>query len=134
MLKGIDHIALAVADLDDALDMYRAVWGVEAARREDVAEQGVHEAMLPVGDSWLQLIAPSRPDGTVARHIERRGEGLHHVAFEVDDLEAALAELKAKGVPLIDETPKTGGQGASIAFVHPTGARGVLIELVQRAG
>jgi methylmalonyl-CoA/ethylmalonyl-CoA epimerase len=134
VLKGIDHIALAVADIDGALDMYRDVWGVEVTRREDVDEQGVHEAMLALGDSWLQLIAPSRPDSTVARHIERRGEGLHHVAFEVDDLEAALADLKEKGVPLIDEVPQPGGEGASIAFVHPRGARGVLIELIQRAG
>lgn len=134
MLKGIDHIALAVSDLDDALEMYRDVWGLEAARREDVDVQGVREAMIPMGDSWLQLIAPSTSEGTVARHIERRGEGLHHVAFEVDDLAATLADLKSRGVPLIDEAPQRGGGDVSIAFVHPKGARGVLIELVQRDG
>jgi len=100
--------------------------------RERVDDQGVEEAMLPLGDTYLQLLAPTTTDGAVAKFIERRGEGLHHLAYEVDDLEAALAELKGEGVPLIDESPRPGGRGHLIAFVHPKGNHGLLVELVQR--
>src|SRR4051812_1083666 len=108
MLGRIEHIALAVADLEAALDHYSEVWGLEVEHRERVEDQGVEEAMLPLGDTYLQLLGPTGPDSTVGRFLEKRGEGLHHIAYEVDDLPAALAELKAKGVPLIDEEPRRG--------------------------
>ena len=132
MLGKIEHVALAVADLDEAVKHYRDVWGLEVSHRERVEDQGVEEAMLPLGESHLQLLGPTGPDTTVGKFIARKGEGLHHIAYEVDDLEAALAELKARGVPLIDEKPRRGGRGHSVAFVHPKGNHGLLVELIQR--
>lgn len=132
MLGRLEHVALAVADLDAALAHYRDVWGLEASERERVDDQGVEEAMLPLGESHLQLLAPTAPETTVGKFLSRRGEGLHHVAYEVDDLEATLAELKAKGVRLIDEAPRRGGRGHMIAFVHPGDNHGLLVELIQR--
>lgn len=131
MLKRIEHVAIAVADLDAAIEHYSKVWGLEVSHREKVEDQGVEEAMLPLGDSHLQLLAPTGPETTVGRFIERRGEGLHHLAFEVDDLAATLADLKSKGVELIDEAPRRGGRGHMVAFVHPRANRGLLIELIQ---
>lgn len=132
MLGKIEHVAIAVADLEAALAHYRDVWGLEPSGRERVEDQGVEEAMLPLGESHVQLLAPTGPDTTVGRFIAAKGEGLHHIAYEVDDLEATLAELKAKGVPLIDEAPRKGGRGHMIAFVHPKGNHGLLVELIQR--
>lgn len=132
MLGKIEHIALAVSDLDSAVDHYREVWGLEVTHRERVEDQGVEEAMLPLGESFLQLLAATGPDTTVARFIERRGEGLHHIAYEVDDLTATLEDLKDKGVRLIDESPRPGGRGHLVAFVHPGGNHGLLVELVQK--
>ena len=132
MLGKIEHVAIAVEDLDEALAHYKDVWGIEPTSRERVEDQGVEEAMLPLGESHLQLLAGTGPDTTVGKFVARRGEGLHHVAYEVDDLEAALAELKRKGVALIDESPRTGGRGHSVAFVHPKGNHGLLVELIQR--
>lgn len=131
MLRKIEHVALAVADLDRAIAHYQDTWGLRTSHRERVEDQGVEEAMLPLGDSHLQLLAPTGPGTTVAKFLERKGEGLHHIAYEVDDLEAALAELKAKGVPLIDEKPRLGGRGHMVAFVHPKGNHGLLVELIQ---
>ncbi|MFP5298010.1 MAG: methylmalonyl-CoA epimerase [Actinomycetota bacterium] len=131
MLRKVEHIALAVSDLEAAIEHYSKIWGVEVSHRERVEDQGVEEAMLPVGDTFLQLLGPTGPDTTVGKFIERRGEGLHHIAFEVDDLEGALAELKDKGVPLIDEAPRKGGRGHMVAFVHPKGNHGLLVELIQ---
>ena len=131
MLGKIEHIALAVSDLDAAVAHYANVWGLEVSHRERVEDQGVEEAMLPLGESFLQLLGPPGPDTTVGKFIARRGEGLHHIAYEVDDLEAALAELKAKGVRLIDEAPRRGGRGHMVAFVHPVGNHGLLVELIQ---
>lgn len=131
MLRKVEHIALAVADLEAAIAHYRDVWGIEIEHRERVEDQGVEEAMLPVGDTYLQLLGPTGPDTTVGRFVEKRGEGLHHIAYEVDDLEATLAELKVKGVPLIDEAPRVGGRGHMVAFVHPKGNHGLLVELIQ---
>jgi methylmalonyl-CoA/ethylmalonyl-CoA epimerase len=131
MLKRIEHIAIAVSDLDDALLHYRDVWGLEPDHRERVEDQGVEEAMLPLGGSYLQLLGSTGPDTTVGKFLERRGEGLHHVAYEVDDLEATLARLKEKGVQLIDQEPRPGGRGHMVAFVHPKGNRGLLVELIQ---
>lgn len=131
MLRKVEHIALAVADLEKAVAHYSDVWGASVDHRETVADQGVEEAMIPVGDTYLQLLGATNPDSTVAKFVERRGEGLHHIAYEVEDLEAALVELKAKGVPLIDEKPRRGGRGHMVAFVHPKGNHGLLVELIQ---
>ena len=131
MLNKIEHVAIAVSDLDEALAHYKDVWGIEPEHRERVEDQGVEEAMLPLGESYLQLLGATGPDTTVGKFIERRGEGLHHIAYEVADLEGTLRELKAKGVPLIDETPRKGGRGHMVAFVHPKGNRGLLVELIQ---
>jgi methylmalonyl-CoA/ethylmalonyl-CoA epimerase len=131
MLNKVEHIALAVADLDAAIDHYSKIWGLAVEHRERVEDQGVDEAMLAIGDTYLQLLGPTSPDSTVGKFIERRGEGLHHIAYEVDDLEATLAELKSKGVPLIDEAPRKGGRGHMVAFVHPKGNHGLLVELIQ---
>jgi methylmalonyl-CoA/ethylmalonyl-CoA epimerase len=130
-LGKIEHVALAVADLDAAIEHYEGVWGLKVSHRERVEEQGVEEAMLPLGESYLQLLGPTGPDTTVGKFIERRGEGLHHIAYEVDDLEGTLADLKAKNVPLIDEAPRRGGRGHMVAFVHPKGNHGLLVELIQ---
>jgi methylmalonyl-CoA/ethylmalonyl-CoA epimerase len=129
---AIDHVALAVADLDSALYHFRTVWGLVPSAREHVEDQGVEEALVSVGDSALQLVAPTGPDSTVARFIAKRGEGLHHIAFEVDDLTATLDELRAQGVELIDSEPRRGGGGRWVAFVHPRASHGVLLELIQR--
>jgi methylmalonyl-CoA/ethylmalonyl-CoA epimerase len=133
MLGRIEHIALAVEDLDAAIRHYTQVWGLVVSSRERVDDQGVEEAMLPAGGASLQLIAPTAPDSTVARFLERRGEGLHHLAYEVKDLRSALARLRAAGVTLIDDEPRRGGGGHLVAFVHPSANLGVLVELVQRA-
>ena len=131
MLRKVEHIALAVADLEEAISHYREVWGAEVEHRERVEDQGVEEAMIPVGEVYLQLLGATGPDSTVAKFIDRRGEGLHHIAYEVDDLVAALADLKTKGVPLIDDEPRVGGRGHMVAFVHPKGNHGLLVELIQ---
>ena len=132
MLGKIEHVALAVEDLDAAIAHYRDVWGLAVSHREVVADQGVEEAMLPLGDSFLQLLGPTGPGTTVGKFIARRGEGLHHIAYEVHDLDAVLASLKERGVPLIDETPRRGGRGHMVAFVHPKGNHGLLVELIQK--
>ena len=132
MLGKIEHIAVAVSDLDAAVALYRDVWGLEVTDRERVEDQGVEEAMVAIGESHIQLLGATGPDTTVGRFLERRGEGLHHIAYEVDDLEAALAELKDKGVPLIDDAPRRGGRGHMVAFVHPKGNHGLLVELIQK--
>ncbi|MDQ3878616.1 MAG: methylmalonyl-CoA epimerase [Actinomycetota bacterium] len=131
MIKKIEHVALAVSDLDAALNHYKTVWGLEPSHRERVEDQGVEEAMLLVGETYLQLLGSTGADTTVAKFLERRGEGLHHIAYEVDDLEGTLQELKNKGVPLIDEHPRRGGRGHMVAFVHPKGNHGLLVELIQ---
>lgn len=131
MLTKIEHVALAVADLEAAIAHYGEVWGLEVEHREVVADQGVEEAMLPLGESYLQLLGPTGADTTVGRFIERKGEGLHHIAYEVADLEASLARLKEQGVRLIDEKPRRGGRGHMVAFVHPRGNHGLLVELIQ---
>lgn len=131
MLGKIEHIAIAVSDLDEAIVQYRELWGLEVASRERIDDQGVEEAMLPLGESFLQLLAPTSPDSTVARFLERSGEGLHHIAYEVDDLKRELAALKTNGIALIDEQPRPGGRGQMVAFVHPKSNHGLLVELIQ---
>ena len=132
MLGRIEHVALAVSDLDEAIGHYERVWGLKVSHRERVEDQAVEEAMMALGDSHLQLIAPTEAGTSVSKFLSTRGEGLHHIAYEVDDLELALADLRAKGVRLIDETPRRGGGGAMVAFVHPRSNHGLLVELIQR--
>lgn len=132
MLNKIEHVALAVTDLDAAVEHYSKTWGLTVEHRERVEDQGVEEAMLPLGESYLQLLGATGPDTTVGKFLAKRGEGLHHIAYEVDDLEGALAQLKEQGVPLIDEAPRKGGRGHMVAFVHPKGNHGLLVELIQK--
>ena len=128
---NLDHVAIAVHDLDAAIERHRALFNVEPQWRELVAEQGVEEAMIAIGGSYVQLLAPTGPDTPVGRFLDRHGEGIHHIAYAVDDIEAALAEMKAEGARLVDEEPRTGGRGAKIAFVHPATFAGTLVELVE---
>jgi len=132
LLENIDHIGVAVKDLEEALKVYRDCLGLEMAGVEEVAEQKVKVAFLPVGDSEIELLQSTDPQGPVARFIESRGEGIQHIAFRVQNLEEKLAELKAKGVRLIDEKPRYGAGGARIAFLHPKSTGGVLVELCER--
>ena len=129
--KGLDHVAIAVKDLDKAIALYRDAFGLELAHVEEVPEQQVKAAIFGHGMGRVELICPTVKDSGVARYIEKRGEGLHHICIEVDDIEAAMKELKAKGAPLIDEVPKPGAGGAKVAFIHPKGTSGVLTELRQ---
>jgi methylmalonyl-CoA/ethylmalonyl-CoA epimerase len=134
MLDRVEHIALAVTDLDEAIAHYENVWGLRVSHREVVPEEGIEEAMLPIGDTYVQLVAAMSPESTVGRFLEGRGEGMHHIAYEVEDLEVSLAELKARGVRLVDERPRPGGREHMVAFVHPKGNYGLLVELIQRPG
>jgi methylmalonyl-CoA/ethylmalonyl-CoA epimerase len=133
MLHGIEHIALAVDDIEVAIKHYQEVWGLEVTHREIVVDQEVEEVMLPLGNCSLQLLGATGPDTIVARFLARRGEGLHHIAYEVDDLESTLADLKSKGVQLVDESPRAGARGQMVAFVHPKANHGLLVELIQRS-
>lgn len=132
MLSRISHVALAVADLEAAVSLYTGVWGLEVVHREVVEDQGVEEVLLhpPGGGPDIQLLGALGPDTTVGRFLEKRGEGLHHIAYEVDDLEGALVTLQRDGVELIDAAPRRGSAGTRVAFVHPKGNRGVLTELI----
>lgn len=130
---NIDHVAIAVHDLDAAIAQYRRQYGVEPLHREVVESQGVDEAMIPVGGSHIQLLQPLGPETPVGRFLASHGEGLHHVAFAVADIELALEHLRAEDVDLIDTEPRPGGRGAKIAFVHPRALGGTLIELVEVA-
>ena len=131
MLRRVDHVALAVADLNASIEHYQRVWGLTLAHREVVAEQGVEEAMFRLGDTYLQLVAPLHSDTPVGRFIQRRGEGLHHIAYEVDGIEAALATAREHDLVLIDEEPRRGSRNTRVAFVHPRTNHGVLVELVE---
>ncbi|MCH8986165.1 MAG: methylmalonyl-CoA epimerase [Acidobacteria bacterium] len=130
---NLDHVAIAVHDLDAAIDGYRTMFNIDVLHREVVADQGVEEAMLAVGGSHVQLLQALSDDSPVGRFVAANGEGLHHIAFAVPDLSSALEHLKEQGAKLIDETPRTGGRGAKIAFVHPLELAGTLIELVEVA-
>ena len=133
MLAAIDHTGVAVTSLDDALRFYRDVLGLVLVHREDLADQGVQAALLDVGDSHVELIAPLGPDTPLARFLAKRGPGLHHVAYRVADIESQLASLSAAGVRLIDERPRTGIRGSRVAFLHPSATGGVLTEVVEPA-
>jgi methylmalonyl-CoA/ethylmalonyl-CoA epimerase len=128
----IDHIGIAVKDLAASLQFYSEVLGLEAVGTEEVAEQNVKVAFLPCGDSELELLESTTPDGPIAKFIEKRGEGVQHIALRVDNLEEALAMMREKGVRLIDEKPRYGAGGARIAFLHPKATKGVLLELAER--
>jgi len=132
MIKRIAHIAIVVEDLDTSLAFWRDALGLPLTLVEDVPEQQATVAFLPTSESEVELVKPSTDSSGVARFLAKRGPGLHHICFEVDDLAATLARLKAKGIRLIDETPKLGAGGQKIAFVHPESAQGVLVELYER--
>ncbi|HUG87697.1 MAG TPA: methylmalonyl-CoA epimerase [Actinomycetota bacterium] len=131
MLTDIDHVGIAVEDLEAAAEGYRAAFGVEPAHRETVEDQGVDEVMFRVGTSYIQLLGARGPDTPVGRYLAQRGEGIHHIAYRVDDIEAVLAHLKAEGHRLVDERGRPGSRGTTVAFVHPRALHGTLIELVQ---
>jgi methylmalonyl-CoA/ethylmalonyl-CoA epimerase len=133
VLTGIDHVGIAVEDIDAAVELYRRTLGVEPAHRDVEESQGVDEVLFEVGDSRIQLVGALGPDTPVGRFLAKRGPGLHHLGLRVDDVAATLQTLRAAGVPLIDEWPRSGSRGTTIAFVHPAGMGGVLVELVQDA-
>jgi methylmalonyl-CoA epimerase len=131
MLTDIDHVGIAVVDLDGAVEHYRRTLGLEPVHRERMRDQGVEEVLFAVGGSYVQLLGALGPDTPVGRFLDRSGPGLHHVAYRVDSVADALERLRASGVPLVDQTPRSGSRGTTIAFVHPRGMGGVLVELVQ---
>lgn len=130
-LLNLDHVAITVEDLDAAIAGYRSRYDVEPVYREVVASQGVEEAMIPVGGSFVQLLRPLSPETPVGRFLSKNGEGLHHIAYAVASIDAALRHLAAEGARLVDTEPRIGGRGARIAFVHPDDLGGTLIELVE---
>ncbi|HXH08004.1 MAG TPA: methylmalonyl-CoA epimerase [Vicinamibacterales bacterium] len=129
----LDHVAVAVRDIAEALAFYRDALGLEPGAVEEVPSQGVRAHFIDLGGTWLELLEPLGADSPVARFLERRGPGLHHVTLRVDDIHGALARLRARGVRLVDEVPRRGARGALVAFVHPSSAHGVLVELKQPA-
>src|ERR1700761_2931478 len=133
MLSAIDHVGVAVPSIEEALPLYRDAFEMELVHRETIEEQGVHAALLDVGDSHVELIEPISADTGVGRFIERKGSGLHHVAYRVESVDAALAACRAAGMRLIDEQPRTGIRNSRVAFLHPASTGGVLTEIVQPA-
>jgi methylmalonyl-CoA/ethylmalonyl-CoA epimerase len=133
VFRRIDHIGVAVEQLEPALELYRDKLGLEVAHREVVAEQGVEALLLDVGENHVELLAPLSADTPVGKFLAKRGPGLHHVAYQVDDVDAVLAQLREGGMPLIDEQPRTGIRGSRVAFLQPRGTGGVLTEIVQPA-
>jgi methylmalonyl-CoA epimerase len=133
MKAVLDHIGIAVGDLDSALRFYRDALGLEIEGSEEVASQRVRAHFVGVGDSKLELLEATAVDSPIAKYIAERGAGLHHITLRVDDVAAALAHLKASGIRLIDEQPRPGAEGALVAFIHPSSAHGVLVELKQSA-
>jgi methylmalonyl-CoA epimerase len=130
-LTEIDHVAIAVRDLDAAAAWYQQTLGATVAHRERIESDGVEEALLKVADSYVQLLTPIREDSPVAKFLERKGEGIHHVGYRVTDCAAALESMKAAGATMIDAVPRPGSRGTTVAFVHPKSSFGTLIELVQ---
>jgi methylmalonyl-CoA/ethylmalonyl-CoA epimerase len=131
VLTEIDHVAIAVRDLDGAVAWYSEMFGATVAHREIIERDGVEEALLQVADSYVQLLTPIRDTSTVAKYLEKNGEGIHHIGYRVDDCGAVLETLKGHGARVIDEHPRPGSRGTTVAFVHPKTAFGTLIELVQ---
>lgn len=134
MFSRIDHIGIAVEDLDAALALYEETYAMKLVHRETVAEQGVEAILLDVGENHVELLAPLGPDTPVGKFLAKKGPGMHHVAYQVTDIDAALASLKAAGLRLIDETPRIGIRGSRVAFLHPAASGGVLTEIVEPAG
>ena len=131
MIKKVNHIAVVVNDLEEAMHFWVDALGLELSHREHVASEAVDVAFLPVGDSKIELLQPVDNESGVARYLEKRGSGMHHICFEVDDIEAALQKLKLANVQLINEVPTVGADGRKFAFIHPKSASGVLVELYQ---
>lgn len=131
MLTEIDHVAIAVHDLDAAVDSYRTTFGAQVVHRERVESDGVEEALVAVADSYIQLLTPTRDDSPVAKYLASKGEGLHHIGYRVADCAAALQAVKDQGGRVIDQAPRPGSRGTTVAFVHPKTLFGTLIELVQ---
>ena len=132
MVRKVDHIGVAVSNLEEALKVYTDVLGLKLHGTEVVEEQKVRVAFMPVGDTEIELLESTDPEGPIAKFIEKRGEGIQHIAFRVDDIEEALEQMRQKGVRLIDEKPRYGAGGARIAFLHPKATGGVLVELCER--
>jgi methylmalonyl-CoA/ethylmalonyl-CoA epimerase len=131
LLTEIDHVAIAVNDLEDAIDYYQRAFGATVDHREVVESDGVEEALLKVAESYIQLLTPTRPDSPVAKALAKRGEGLHHIGYRVGDCAEALASMVAAGATALDAAPRPGSRGTTVAFIHPKGSFGTLIELVQ---
>jgi methylmalonyl-CoA/ethylmalonyl-CoA epimerase len=131
LLTEVDHVAIAVRDIDAAIAFYEETFGATVVHRERVDSDGVDEALIKVADSYIQLLTPTRDDSPVARYLEKKGEGVHHVGYRVDDCAAALQSVKDHGGQVIDQAPRPGSRGTTVAFVHPKGAFGTLIELVE---
>jgi methylmalonyl-CoA/ethylmalonyl-CoA epimerase len=131
VLDDIDHVGIAVSDLEGAVEHYRRSFGVEPSHREVVEDQGVEEVLFQVGTSYIQLLGALGPDTPVGRFLERRGEGVHHVGYRVPDVAEALEHLSSLGIEVVDPKPRPGSRGTTVAFVHPRSFRGVLVELVQ---
>jgi methylmalonyl-CoA epimerase len=131
LLTEIDHVAIAVEDLDAAIDWYREVFGATVAHRETVEAEGVEEALIKVAESYIQLTRGTRPDSAVSKFLEKRGQGVHHIGYRVDDINATLKALTDAGAQVVGEAPKPGSRGTTVAFIHPKSAFGTLIEIVQ---
>ena len=132
MLRELDHVGIAVSSIEEALKLFRDTLGLELEGIEEVTDQKVKTAFLPVGGTHIELLEATGEDSNVAKFIEKKGEGIHHLGFSVEDINAALATLKEKGVDLIDQEPRTGAGGKKIAFLHPKGTHRVLIEICQK--
>lgn len=132
MVNKVDHIGVAVKNLDETLKFYEDILGMKCHGTETIEEQKVKVAFLPIGDTEVELLESTEEDGPIAKYIEKRGEGIQHIAFRVDDIEKAIAEMKEKGMRMIDEKPRYGAGGAKIAFVHPKSTHGILLELCER--
>ena len=133
MFGRIDHIGVAVADLESAIELHTRAYGMPLVHRETIAEQGVEAVLLDVGENHVELLRPLGEDTPVGRFLANRGPGLHHVAYQVADVDSTLAQLRERGLRLIDETPRTGIRGSRVAFLHPAASGGVLTEIVQPA-
>jgi len=133
MLKKIDHIGIAVKDIDETAKFYKEMLGMEFHGIEEVADQKVKVAFFAIGETHIELVCPTSPDSAVAKHLEKKGEGIHHICYATDDIEGELARLKEKGARLVDEKPRVGAHGARIAFIHPKTSKGVLTELSQKS-
>jgi methylmalonyl-CoA/ethylmalonyl-CoA epimerase len=131
ILTEIDHVAIAVHDLEAAITYYQNAFGATVDHREVVESDGVEEALLKVAESYIQLLTPTRPNSPVAKALEKRGEGLHHIGYRVDNCAEALAKMVAAGATPLDKAPRPGSRGTTVAFIHPKGSFGTLIELVQ---